>query len=127
MATVGEAPSRPSIIGYVLGGLALAGTACNVDLVPCNRSDGSAVGRHRFHCGLGDPGRAGLCMDPPAPVARCAAARHCCGHLVRRPARRCDAARLDALTRALPAPVHDVGMATSSTTVEQIVTDRPLA
>ena len=59
MATAGEAPSRPSIIGYVLGGLALA-AACNVDLVHCNRSDGSAVGRHRFHCRLADSGRAWL-------------------------------------------------------------------
>ena len=66
MATV-EAPSRP---GHRLraGWSGAGGAACNVDLVHCNRSDGPAVGRHRFHCRLADSGRAWLCMDPPSPV-----------------------------------------------------------
>ena len=99
-ATAGEAPSRPSLIGYVLGGLALAALLAMSIWFLATGLMSFAVGRHCVHGDLADSGRAGLRVDPPTPVACCAAAGDCRGRLVRRSARRLGAARLDAMTQA---------------------------
>ena len=56
MATItGEPQARPSIIGYVLGGLALAGLLAMSILFFATGLMAPLWASHRLHCGLGDP------------------------------------------------------------------------